>query len=732
MTLDKPELTEVLHGAESVQAALKNFFARAKTRLDICANDLTPNQQETTQDISEAYLEAGRRGARLRVITEITKDNADFLKSVKDRLAIRHISGLRGNFGVSDNEYLATPGGERLGLSGPLLYSNETNFVKQHQALYDKLWESAVPAEIKIRQINEKTVPIETKIIRTSNEIKQAIISFIERAGPTGNTHSVGCYLYWIAGKNAPASIMPFLDQLSHQIHLYKPDFKALFILDIQRENLEYIKKMIQAGLEVRHIDGNNIRFLVSASEQIDVISGRFENDMTLPSEILISNSPEQVTEAADIFLSLWQGAVPSDLRIKQIEGGTQLGETRFTFDTHEIMDAASKFVDQMKEEALILVSREGSIRENLAFFKKIASTAKQNGAKVRILGRFSKEDERILKDFHLESLFIRRIETSQTLDQALGIYDRKGMGLVQYMYPPSAKDSMDQTYLSGIISSNRAIIAGIAAIFESLWKESEMRESEELNRKRAELMQDILTHDVRNRNQAILLNAELLQDELKGNEKVNLLIDRLIKSVHLANDLLEKASRLDRVVSEREATLYPVDLIQVMERSVSLVKSVNPEKEVSFTLEALSSGDQKNEKIYVHADNLLSEVFVNLFSNSARYTKSNKVNIYATIENSVDRPNSTSYLKVSVMDDGIGIPDEMKERVFDRYLRSAKGTGLGLSIVQALVVERYGGNIKIKNRVEGDYTKGVAIDVWLRREIAPLRETKEIADRIS
>jgi nitrogen fixation/metabolism regulation signal transduction histidine kinase len=46
----------------------------------------------------------------------------------------------------------------------------------------------------------------------------------------------------------------------------------------------------------------------------------------------------------------------------------------------------------------------------------------------------------------------------------------------------------------------------------------------------------------------------------------------------------------------------------------------------------------------------------------------------------------------------------------------TSKGHELGLSIVLALVVERYGGMINIKNRTKGDHTKGTMIEFWLRK----------------
>jgi signal transduction histidine kinase len=57
-----------------------------------------------------------------------------------------------------------------------------------------------------------------------------------------------------------------------------------------------------------------------------------------------------------------------------------------------------------------------------------------------------------------------------------------------------------------------------------------------------------------------------------------------------------------------------------------------------------------------------------------------------------------------------------MKSKVFTRFQTAATGSGLGLSIVYALVVQRYGGRVRIVDRVSGDASKGIRMKVWLPR----------------
>ncbi len=73
-------------------------------------------------------------------------------------------------------------------------------------------------------------------------------------------------------------------------------------------------------------------------------------------------------------------------------------------------------------------------------------------------------------------------------------------------------------------------------------------------------------------------------------------------------------------------------------------------------------------------------------------------------------------YWLVSIADHGPGIPDESKQLILRRYKNGTRVSGLGLSIVYELVVSRYGGDVRLEDRVSGDYTQGALVKVWLRK----------------
>ena len=111
------------------------------------------------------------RGTILRFITEITKDNISYCKQIMENVELRHLDGVKGNFGVSDTEYIAisttltptaaddipepasTTTATNTRTSIPhAVYGNVKEDVQQQQYVFEILWNKATLAEQRIRE----------------------------------------------------------------------------------------------------------------------------------------------------------------------------------------------------------------------------------------------------------------------------------------------------------------------------------------------------------------------------------------------------------------------------------------------------------------------------------------------------------------------------------------------------------------------------------------------------
>ena len=244
-------------------------------------------------------------------------------------------------------------------------------------------------------------------------------------------------------------------------------------------------------------------------------------------------------------------------------------------------------------------------------------------------------------------------------------------------------------------------------SIFDAMWNESELRQAEGRSRRMAEVAQDILAHDIRNYNQVAMLNAEALDGMLKDPQSKKLL-GLVLDAIKGSTSLIDKTRELGHILSQKQVSLVSFSVNESLVRALSLIRQANPDRDLDVTCK-ISAGD-------VLADDLVDEVFVNILSNAVKYTDAKRVPLEISLEERADAGAGIprKYWKVTIADHGKGMTDDLKKHDFIRYTASDKGSGLGLSIVRALVVNRYSGILRFRDRVAGDQTKGTAVEVWL------------------
>ena len=125
-----------------------------------------------------------------------------------------------------------------------------------------------------------------------------------------------------------------------------------------------------------------------------------------------------------------------------------------------------------------------------------------------------------------------------------------------------------------------------------------------------------------------------------------------------------------------------------------------------TFLIDISASSSFESLRI-LETNELLEDVFENILVNAIKYNENPTVEILVKI--SKEKIQSINYLKMELMDNGIGIDDSRKNFVFQRGYsekKSVHGMGMGLSLVKK-IIDTYNGKIWVEDRVKGDYTKG-------------------------
>jgi len=206
--------------------------------------------------------------------------------------------------------------------------------------------------------------------------------------------------------------------------------------------------------------------------------------------------------------------------------------------------------------------------------------------------------------------------------------------------------------------------------------------ETEDALRRQREFVADA-SHELRTPLTSVLANLELLAESLEGEQE------------EAANSALRSSRRMRRLVADllllarhdaaRQAPHTPTDLGQVLVEAAAEVGVIAGDHEVSIdTTRAMVDG----------ARDELHRLTLNLMENAIRHTPPG-----TRVRAAVARVDGR--VRLSVEDDGPGIPLELKERVFERFVRGVGdrggSSGLGLSIVHA-VARSHGGTVRIES----------------------------------
>jgi two-component system phosphate regulon sensor histidine kinase PhoR len=192
------------------------------------------------------------------------------------------------------------------------------------------------------------------------------------------------------------------------------------------------------------------------------------------------------------------------------------------------------------------------------------------------------------------------------------------------------------------------------------------------------------VSHELRTPVAVIRANAETLLAGAKDDPAV---AARLIEGLH------RNAERLARILadlldlSRLDAGHYRLDIANVAvksiaEQSLSAIETNAQQRGVKISVVV-------PDDLIVRADpKALDQILVNLIDNAVKYTRS-EGNVWIEAKHAVDPADA---VRIEVRDDGPGIADKHRERVFERFYRAdpgrsreAGGTGLGLSIVKHL-----------------------------------------------
>jgi two-component system, OmpR family, sensor histidine kinase VicK len=178
------ERTEVLHSEQNVVNTVLQFTSKTKSRIDACIDYTRPSLVVEIEQLRKAFLDAKNRAVRLRCVTEITEDNIGYCKELMKIVdELRHIDGIKGNFYLSETEYIAPATLHEKGKpASQIIYSNVKEIVEHQQYVFDSFWSRAIPAERRIKEIEDGIKPDIIEVIQDSSKAKELYLNLVKDA----------------------------------------------------------------------------------------------------------------------------------------------------------------------------------------------------------------------------------------------------------------------------------------------------------------------------------------------------------------------------------------------------------------------------------------------------------------------------------------------------------------------------------------------------------------------
>jgi signal transduction histidine kinase len=235
----------------------------------------------------------------------------------------------------------------------------------------------------------------------------------------------------------------------------------------------------------------------------------------------------------------------------------------------------------------------------------------------------------------------------------------------------------------------------------EQSFKESDENYRDTYNR--IKLYKDLLTHDINNILQNILASVEtyIITDVKQEITDEFIQFSNLIRDeINRGKWLVENVQKLS-TLEEIEIKFHPSELFEELNNAKKIIFDTFGNKNISIKIES------DYNVVPIQANEYLLDIFKIVMVNAVYHNENLEKEIIIKV--SKTEKDTNKFIKFEFIDNGIGIPDAIKKRIFQSDVEKVKitsGTGLGLKLVNK-VLEQYKGEIWVENRVEDDYTKG-------------------------
>ena len=481
----------------------------------------------------------------------------------------------------------------------------------------------------------------------------------------------------------------------TRRISLITPDGRVIFDTNADKSKLDNHLQREEVQQAIKSGSGISVRYSDSMLEKTVYYAEKLEDgnilrvsttQYTVFTVLLGLMQPVIVVMLIALLLSIFLSSRASKSIIKPInELNLDNPAENVTYDElapllHKIAIQNKTIDEQLKEagqkqEEFRLITE--NMNEGFLVIDKAARLLTHNTSALKLLGGNGSEQESVFMLNHSKD-FIETIEKALSGEscEKIARINNKAINLI-----------------ASPVYEDKKLIGAVIIIID-------MTESVEREQLRREFTSNV-SHELKTPLTSISGFAEIMKDGGTPEETVKdfskSIYDEAQRLITLVSDII-KISELDENTNAFES-----ESVNLYELAQSVAKRLQPEADKKNILIRLKG----NDTYVVGVRKILDEMISNLCDNAIKYNKDN-----GSAEIDVHTENGFAVLSVS--DTGIGIPEESKNRVFERFYRVDKshskaigGTGLGLSIVKHGAIYH-----KAKITLDSKEGKGTSISI--------------------
>ena len=300
----KSERTEVLYGFEKTTEAIMSFLNSAEISMNICADYTWPSVVMGVEVFKKGLYDLKSRNVQSRFITDITKDNIEYCKELMQISELRHLDRIKGNFAISEKGYTASATLQEASLLQQVIYSNVRSILDQQQYVFETLWNKAIPAEQRLREIEEGIEAEVFETITNHEVVSQILVDLAKSVKKEA--------LFFLPNDKA----MVRIDKLGIVDYLIKASQKSdtsivRLVCPLSNENAEVTSKIAKNAPRIQILNGNNYTYgiYVVDNQKALRVELKVPSADTFSEAIgfaVYSNRPNTVSFFRSVFELLW------------------------------------------------------------------------------------------------------------------------------------------------------------------------------------------------------------------------------------------------------------------------------------------------------------------------------------------------------------------------------------------------------------------------------------------